>query len=220
VSSDAFSGEKLAHMRALGAELTIVPSEGGKFTEALFQAMIARASEYAKEPGAYWTDQLNNRDIHRGYHSMGEELWEQSGGVDAFVQCVGTAHSLTGVAEVLRRRRADVRVVAVEPAESAVLSGGRPGAHRIEGIGTGFVPPLWDPRIADEVVAVSSDEAYETARRLAREEGIFAGASTGANVAAALRAARILPPSASVGTIMIDTGLKYLTTELYGRKNR
>ncbi|HVM45891.1 MAG TPA: pyridoxal-phosphate dependent enzyme, partial [Candidatus Thermoplasmatota archaeon] len=128
-----------------------------------------------------------------------------------------TAHSIAGVSEVLRKQRADVRIVAVEPAESPILSEGRTGGHRIEGIGIGFVPPLWDPEVADEVVSVASDEAYEMARRLAREEGLFAGPSTGANVVAALRLARTLPPSATVGTLMVDSGLKYLTTELYRR---
>ena len=216
VSSDAFSREKLGHMAALGAEVTVIRSDGGRFNDALFKSMIARAGEYAKEPGAYWTDQLNNRDIHRGYHPLGEELWEQAGGVDVFVQCVGTAHSITGVAEVLRRRRPSLRVVAVEPAESPILSQGRSGSHRIEGIGTGFVPPLWNSSVANEVAGVSSDDAYAMARRLAREEGIFAGGSTGANVAAALRVARTLSREATVATIMVDTGLKYLTTELYG----
>lgn len=215
VSSDAFSREKLDHMRALGAELTLIPSEGGRMTKDLFQAMIAKAAEYAREPGAFWTDQLRNRDIHRGYHGMGEELWAQAGHVDAFVMSVGTAHALTGVAEVLRRREPRVRVVAVEPAESPILSQGKTGAHRIEGIGTGFVPPLWDPKVADETVGVSSDDAYAMARRLALEEGIFAGASSGANVVAALRLARTLPPSATVATIAVDHGLKYLSTQLY-----
>ncbi|MBI5514021.1 MAG: PLP-dependent cysteine synthase family protein [Deltaproteobacteria bacterium] len=217
VSSDAFSREKLDHMAAFGAEVTVLPSDQGRMTEALFKAMIARAAEYAREPGAFWTDQLRNRDIHRGYHALGEELRAQAGRVDVFVHSVGTAHSLAGVGEVLRRGGGPVRVVAVEPAESPILSQGRSGGHRIEGIGVGFVPPLWDASLADEVVAVSSDDAYAMARRLAREEGLFAGASTGANVHAALAVARTLPPEATVATLLVDTGLKYLTTELYGR---
>jgi cysteine synthase len=217
VSSDAFSREKLDHMAALGAEVTIIPSDKGRITEALIKAMIARAAEFAREPGAFWTDQLNNRDIHRGYHALGEELWDQAGRVDAFVHSVGTAHSIAGVAETLRKHDPAVRIVAVEPAESPILSEGRTGGHRIEGIGIGFLPPLWDPRIANEILRVSSDEAYEMARRLAREEGIFAGPSTGANVHAALRIARTLPPEATVATLMVDSGLKYLTTELYRR---
>lgn len=217
VSSDAFSREKLDHMVALGAELTVLPSDEGRMTQELFQAMIAKAAEYAAEPGAFWTDQLNNRDMARGYRPLGEEMWRQAGRVDVFVHSVGTGHSLAGVAEALREHDRDVRVVAVEPAESPILSEGRRGAHRIEGIGVGFVPPLWRDDLADEVASVSSEAAYETARRLAREEGIFAGPSSGGNVAVALRIARTLPPAATVATIAVDSGLKYLSTELYGR---
>jgi len=217
VSSDAFSREKLDHMAALGAEVTVLPSDHGKMTKDLFQAMIDRAAAYAGEPGAFWTDQLNNTDMTRGYHSLGEELWRQAGRVDVFVHSVGTGHSLAGVAEVLRAHHPAVRIVAVEPAESPILSEGRSGAHRIEGIGVGFVPPLWDPAVADEVTSVSSVDAYEMARRLTREEGLFAGASSGGNVAVALRLARALPADATVATLAVDSGLKYTSTELYRR---
>jgi cysteine synthase A len=217
VSSDAFSREKLDHMAALGAELTVLPSDGGKMTQQLFEAMIARAAEYARESGAFWTDQLHNTDMAGGYHAMGEELLRQAGRVDVFVHSVGTGHSLAGVAEVLRRHDPAVRIVAVEPAESPILSAGRSGAHRIEGIGIGFVPPLWQPGLADEVTSVSSADAYAMARRLTREEGIFAGASSGGNVAVALRLARTLPAEATVATLAVDSGLKYVSTELYGR---
>lgn len=216
VSSDAFSVEKLNHMRALGAELTIIPSDRGRMTKDLFEAMIARAKAYGRQPGTFWTDQLNNTDMEAGYQPMGEELWQQAGKVDVFVHSVGTGHSLSGVATILRKYDPGVRVVAVEPAESPILSEGRKGAHRIEGIGIGFVPPLWDPRIADEVRSVSSHDAYDMARRLAREEGIFAGPSSGGNVAVALRIAGDLPPEATVATLAVDSGLKYLSTELYG----
>jgi cysteine synthase A len=216
VTSDAASPEKRDHMAALGAELTILPSDGGRITEALIKAMIEQARAYSLEPGAFWTDQLNNRDAARGYEPMGDEIWVQAEGrVDAFVQAVGTAHSIEGVATSLRRHRPDVRIVAVEPAESPVLSQGRTGAHRIEGIGIGFVPPLWDPAIADEIQAVSTDEAKAMARRLAREEGLFAGSSSGANVVAALRVAGRLGPDATVVTVLVDSGLKYLSTDVY-----
>ena len=217
VSSDAFSREKLDHMAALGAELTVLPSDRGRMTKALFEAMIERAAGYAREPGAFWTDQLNNPDMTRGYHALGEELWRQAGRVDVFVHSVGTGHSLAGVAEVLRARHPAVHIVAVEPAESPVLSAGRSGAHRIEGIGIGFVPPLWDPDLADEVATVRSADAYDMARRLTREEGLFAGASSGGNVAVALRIAATLPPAATVATLAVDSGLKYVSTELYRR---
>jgi cysteine synthase A len=217
VSSDAFSREKLDHMVALGAEVTVLPSDQGRMTPELFRTMIAKAAELSAEPGSFWANQLENRDMTAGYHAMGEELWSQSGGVDVFVHSVGTGHSLAGVTSVLRRHRPGVRIVAVEPAESPILSEGRSGAHRIEGIGVGFVPPLWDPALPDESVSVSSDDAYARARRLAREEGIFAGASSGGNVAVALRIARGLPPGRTVATLAVDSGLKYLSTELHGR---
>jgi cysteine synthase A len=216
VTSDAFSQEKRDHMQALGAELTLVPSEGGRTTEKLIKEMIEVAREMSEEPNTYWTDQLNNFDHIAGYHSLGKEIWEQTNAqVDAFVQCVGTAASLRGVSETLKQRNPKVKVVAVEPSESAVLSDEESGAHNIEGIGIGFVPPLWDVNQVDEIIAVSTPEAKAMARRLAVEEALFAGTSSGANVLAALKVAENLGPQASVVTLMIDSGLKYLSTDLY-----
>ncbi len=172
VTSDAFSREKLDHMCALGAELTLVPSEGGLTTKKLILDMIETARAISREPGTYWTDQLNNHDSIAGYHPLAEEIWSQTGGrVDAFVHSVGTAASIRGVAAVLKRHKPSVKIVAVEPAESAVLSGGNPGPHKIEGVGIGYTPPLWDASLIDEIVPVSTAEAKDTARRLAREEG-------------------------------------------------
>jgi cysteine synthase len=218
VSSDAFSREKLDHMAALGAELTLVPSEGGRTTKRLILDMIEAARELSRRPRTCFTDQLRNEDSIAGYAALGEEIWSQTnGGVDAFVHCVGTAASLRGIAGALRRRAPGVRIVAVEPAESAVLSGGAPGPHHIEGVGIGYTPPLWDASLVDDVVAVSTDDAKAMARRLAREEGLFAGISSGANVAAALRVAARLGPAATVVTLLPDSGLKYLSTDLYRR---
>ena len=211
VSSDAFTKEKLDHMRILGAKLQIVPSDEGKMTEELFQSMIEAARVLQEKTGAYWTNQLNNADQLSGYRSMGVEIWEQTGGsVDAFVQAVGTSACLRGNAESLRPRNPRIKIVAVEPAESPVLSGGKPGAHRIDGIGTGFIPPLWRPDIVDQIEPVSTRDALAMALRLAREEGVLAGTSTGANVTAAVRVAEQLGPGATVVTVMVDTGLKYL----------
>jgi cysteine synthase A len=211
VTSDAFAREKLDHMRILGAALTVVPSEGGRMTERLTRDMIDAAARIAAATGGYWTDQLNNRDQLAAYHRMADEIWRQAEGrVDAFVQCVGTAASLTGTAEGLRRHDPGVTIVAVEPAESAVLSGGASGAHRIDGIGAGFVVPLWRQGIADRIERVSTAEARAMTLRLAREEGLFAGTSTGANLVAALRLAGQLPPGATIVTVMCDTGMKYL----------
>ncbi|HEX6092285.1 MAG TPA: cysteine synthase family protein, partial [Dongiaceae bacterium] len=187
VTSDAFSREKRDHMRALGAQVIELPSEDGRTTRELIQRMMAKAAELSAAPNSFYADQFNNPDAAAGYAPLAEELWEQSGGeLDVFVQSVGTAQCITGVARELRRRRAGIHVVAVEPAESPVLSGGAPGAHKIEGVGPGFVPPLWRPGLADEIVQVSTAEARDMARRLAREEALFAGTSSGANVVAAL----------------------------------
>jgi cysteine synthase A len=216
VTSDAFSAEKLTQMRAFGAELTLIPSESGRITKPLIEAMIAAAQSIAAEPGAYWTDQLNNRDSIAGYHPMGEEIWAQTGGrVDGFVQAVGTMASLQGVATVLRRHNPRTRIVAVEPAESAVLSGGAAGAHRIEGIGIGYAPPMWAPEMVDEIIGISTGDAEAMARRLAREEGLCAGTSSGANVLAAIRLGMKLGPKACIATLLVDSGLKYLTTPVY-----
>jgi cysteine synthase A len=216
VTSDAFSQEKRDHMRAFGAEVVELPSENGRTTRELIQRMIAHAAELCAAPGTFYADQFNNPDAADGYAPLAEELWEQTGGrLDAFVQSVGTAQCITGVARVLRRRNPGVRIVAVEPAESAVLSGGPPGAHKIEGVGPGFVSPIWKADLADEIIAVSTDEAKAMARRLAREEALFAGTSTGANVVAALAIVARLGPGATVGTLACDSGLKYLSTDLY-----
>jgi cysteine synthase A len=216
VTSDAFSREKRDQMAAYGAELTLVPSEGGLTTKALILDMIEAARELSREPGTYWTNQLHNADAIAGYESLGEEIWQQSGGrVDAFVHCVGTAACLRGVATVLKRHNPDVRVVAVEPAESPVLSGGQPGPHKIEGVGIGYTPPLFERSLVDAILPVPTEEAKEMTRRLAREEALFAGTSSGANVVAALEIARRLGPDATVVTLMGDSGLKYLNTDVY-----
>jgi cysteine synthase len=219
VSSDAFSVEKRDHMAALGAELTLVPSEGGLTTRKLILDMIETARQLSQERNTYWTDQLNNHDSIAGYYPLGEEIWSQtSGDVDAFVHCVGTAASSRGVATVLKRHRPDTRIVVVEPAESSVLLGGQAGPHKIEGVGIGYTPPLWDPTLVDEVIPVKTDDAKEMARRLAREEALFAGTSSGANVVAAIQVAARLGPGARVVTLMADSGLKYLSTDVFRRR--
>jgi cysteine synthase A len=205
-------------MAALGAELTLVPSEGGLTTRKLILDMIETASELSRRPHTYWTDQLNNQDSIAGYYSLGEEIWSQTKGrVDAFVHCVGTAASSRGVATVLKRRKPGVRIVVVEPAESSVLLGGEPGPHKIEGVGIGYTPPLFEPSLVDEILAVRTDDAKEMARRLAREEGLFSGTSSGANVVAAIRIGERLGPGAEVVTLMADSGLKYVSTDVFRR---
>ncbi|HEX3236393.1 MAG TPA: cysteine synthase family protein [Gemmatimonadales bacterium] len=216
VSSDAFSREKLDHMAALGAELTLVPSEGGLTTRKLILEMIETARGLSQQPHTYWTDQLNNQDSIAGYYSLGEEIWSQTKGqIDVFVHCAGTAASSRGVATVLKRYKPGVKIVVVEPAESSVLLGGRPGPHKIEGFGIGYTPPLWEPSVVDEILSVGTEEAKDMARRLAREEALFGGTSSGANVVAAIRVAERLGPDARVVTLMADSGLKYLSTDVY-----
>jgi cysteine synthase len=213
VTSDAFSKEKLDHMKILGAKLQIVRNESGGMTEKLTRDMIEAARIITEKTGGFWTDQLNNKDQLAAYHKMAEEIWIQTGGqIDGFVQMVGTAASLRGTGEALRRHNEQIRVVAVEPSESPVLSGGRPGSHKIDGVGAGFVVPLWQESIADQIEQVSTKEATAMAIRLAREEGLFAGISTGGNVIGALRLAEQLGPDATIVTVMCDTGMKYLKT--------
>ncbi|GAC1410246.1 MAG: cysteine synthase A [Gemmatimonadaceae bacterium] len=215
VSSDAFAEEKLRTIAALGGNITLVKSDRKKINEKLIKEMIETSRVISRRPGHWWSDQLNNRDAITGYYPMGEEIWSQTGGkVDAFVHAVGTAHSIHGSATAIRKQT-KLHVTAVEPAESAVLSGKPSGSHQIEGIGIGFLPPLWEPDQVDEIITVSTSEAKEMARRLARTEGIFTGTSSGANVVAALQVAKRLGEGKTVVTIMVDSGLRYLSTDLY-----
>jgi cysteine synthase len=216
VSSDAFSSEKLRTMRAFGAELTIVPSRGGAITPDLFDRMREVVEEIVARDGAYWTDQFHNSDSLDGYAGIGRELLAQAGGgIGVFCGGVGVAGMLVGVSRALKTAGSATRIVALEPASSPFISTGMGGPHRVEGIGTGMVPPLLSPGTYDEVRAIDESEARAMARRLAREEGIFAGVSTGLNVVAALRLANELGAGQTVATVAVDTGLKYLAGDLY-----
>jgi cysteine synthase A len=216
VFSDAFSGEKRKMMQAFGAAIKDVPSDNKKINEKLIKEMIRTAEQLSGAPGHWWCDQLNNQHATNGYHILGEEIWKQTEGkIDAFVHCVSTAHSIHGVTQVLWKHNKNIHIVGVEPSESAVLSGKASGSHQIEGIGIGFVPPLWQPGLVNEIDTVSTQDAMDMARRLAKEEGIFAGTSTGANVVSALRTAEKLGQGKSVVTIAVDSGLRYLSTGLY-----
>jgi cysteine synthase A len=215
VSSDAFAVEKIRTMRAFGAQVELIPSPDG-ITPTLIPAMRARAAEIAQETGAYATDQFNNHDMVDGYLALGEELLEQlEARIDAIVIYVGTAGCFMGTTTALRRVLPSIHRAAVEPAESAVLSGRPAGTHRIEGGGVGFVPPVLEPGAFDEVIAVPTPDAFDMARRAARTEGIWSGPSTGANIAAALQVAERLGESCRVATIQVDSGLKYLGGTLY-----
>jgi len=216
VFSDAFSPEKEQMMRAFGAEVSIVPSHGQGITEKLIKEMIEQTRIMSQEPKHWWSDQLNNHDAIGGYYPLGEEIWEQTHGeINAFVHAVGTAHSIHGTTEALWKYDQCIHVVGVEPSESAVLSGKPSGSHSIEGIGIGFVPPLWNPELVNEIMTVSTADAKAMARRLSQEEGIFAGTSSGVNVVAALQIAQRLGPKATVATIIVDSGLRYLSTDIY-----
>ena len=216
VTSDAFAEEKLATIRAFGAEAEVVPSPEG-ITPELIPSLMRRAAEIREQTGAFATDQFRNADMLEGYRALGRELLEQlDGRLDAFCAYVGTAGCLVGTTRELRASLPALHRVAVEPAESPVISGGSAGTHRIEGGGAGFWPPLLEREDFDEVVAVSTEEAFAMARRAAREEGVFSGPSTGANLVAALALARRLGPGHRVATVQVDSGLKYLAGGVYG----
>ena len=216
LSSDAFAKEKLLTMTAFGADLRIVPSEGGKVTPALFERFRAQIATLAAEPGTFWTDQFHNADALNGYAQIGRELLDQTGGrVDAFCGAVGTGGMLAGVARALREGGSTARIIALEPAASPAMTQGHGGAHRVEGIGTGAVPPHMASKPYDEARAIDEAAARDMARRLAREEGLLVGTSSGLNIAAAVQLARELGPGKVVATVAVDTGLKYLAGDLY-----
>ncbi len=216
VSSDAFAKEKLNTMRAFGAELEIISSQGGKITPDLIPRMIERAKNIAQADNTYFTDQFNNTDIIKGYAQIGHELLQQGANpIEAFCGGVGTAGMLMGVSHALREANTHAKIAALEPSTSMVISTGIPGTHHVEGIGVGFVPPLLDKDYYDEVRAIDETDARQMARRLAREEGIFSGTSTGLNVVGALQLALELGPGHTVVTVAVDTGLKYLAGDLY-----
>ena len=215
LSSDAFAQEKLDTMRAFGAEVEVLPSEGGKVTPGLFDRFKARIAVLKDEPDTFWTDQFNNADALDGYREIGTELAEQVGSIDAFCGVTGTAGMLVGVSRALKAAGSHARIVALEPSGSPMLTAGHGGPHRVEGTAPGFVPPHLTPGDYDEARAIDEDEARAMARRLAREEGIFAGTSSGLNVVAALQLARELGAGRRVVTVAVDSGLKYLAGDLF-----
>lgn len=220
VSSDGFAREKLQTMRLFGADLRIIPSENGKLSPELFRTMIDTAKKLGDEPGSYYTDQFNNTDAIQGYTGIGHELFAQLSppngcGIDAFCAGVGTAGMLMGLSRALKAHGATTKIVALEPSSSPVLTTGKGGPHRVEGIAAGFRPPHLKDGQFDEVRTVDEQEARAIARRLAKEEGIFAGTSSGLNLVAALQLARELGPGKTVATVAVDSGLKYLAGDLY-----
>lgn len=218
VTSDAFAEEKLRTMKAFGATLELFPSDNRKITAKLIDSMVERARELSKDPNVFWTDQFNNVDNRNAYHAMAREIIDALGkNVDEFIMGVGTGGCFSGNSEILKREIPNIRCIPVEPLHVRSLSGGdTSGTHRLEGIGAGFVPKICRLDLADEIIAVSDEDAYETARKLARMEGIFGGITSGANVWAALQRARIIGAGKKIVTVIVDSGLKYLDGDLYG----
>ncbi len=217
VSSDAFAEEKLQTMRAFGAKLDLIPSDGGKITAKLINDMMARARELSKQPNTFWPDQFNNPDNKNAYHGMAREIMDVLGtNIDEFIMGVGTGGSFSGNAEVFKKEIPGIRCIAIEPFHVRALSGGDiSGKHKLEGIGTGFVPSITRLDLADEIMQAKDEDAYETAGKLARVEGIFGGTTSGANVWAAMQRAKIIGPGKKIVTIVVDSGLKYLNGDLY-----
>ncbi|WNC15026.1 cysteine synthase A [Brevibacillus brevis] len=214
VMPDTMSIERRNLLRAYGAELILTPGSEG------MGGAIRKAEELAKENSSYFIPQqfknAANPAIHR--ETTARELLEQAkeiGGVDAFISGVGTGGTITGVGQVLREHYPNVKIVAVEPAASPVLSGGKPGPHKIQGIGAGFVPDTLDTHIYDEIIKVENDDAFDAARRVARQEGILGGISTGAAIHAALQVAAQLGKGKKVIAIAPSNGERYLSTPLY-----
>lgn len=215
LSSDAFAQEKLDTMRAFGADLELVASDGGRVTPALFDRFKARIAELMQDPNNFWTDQFNNRDALDGYANIGRELVEQVGHVDAYVGAVGSAGMLVGVSRALKEAGSHARIIALEPSTSPFLTTGKGGAHRVEGTAAGFWPPHLSKDMFDEVRVIDEEAGRAMARRVAKEDGVFAGTSSGVNIAAAVALAKELGPGKVVGTVACDTGLKYLAGDLF-----
>jgi cysteine synthase len=217
VSSDAFAQEKLRMMRAFGAKLDIIKSEDGLITSKLISSLVEHAEALSLNPNTFWTDQFNNIDNRTAYHQMAMEIMDVLGkDFDEFIMGVGTGGCFSGNAEVFKNEIPGIRCIAIEPSRVRSLSGGdTSGTHKLEGIGAGFVPKICKLDLADEILSVTDEEAYETARKLAKAEGIFGGATSGANVWAALERARILGPGKKIVTVICDSGLKYLEGDLF-----
>ena len=217
VSSDAFAEEKLQTMRAFGATLELIPSENGKITAHVIDAALTRVREVSKQPNTFYTDQFANIDNRNAYHDMAKEIMAELGNeIDEFITGVGTGGCFSGNSEILKKEIPKIRCIPIEPFNVRTLSGGdTSGTHRLEGMGAGFIPEICRLDLADEIMAVKDEDAYNTARDLARKEGIFGGITSGANVWAAIQRAKILGKGKRVVTVVCDSGLKYLQGGLY-----
>ena len=217
ITADVFGKEKIGLMRSLGADVEIIKSENGKITKELINKMINRAKEISKEPNTFFTNQLDNKDVIEGFVPLGEEIIDQLGeDIDAICDTVGTAGTLMGIAKAFKENQ--TKIIAVEPSSSPILSEGIKGSHNVEGVGLGFIPAIYNPRLVDEVITVEESRARQTSRDLALKEGIFCGTSSGMNVAAAIEISKKLGPRSKVVAIACDTGLKYLSEGLFDNK--
>ena len=217
ITADVFGKEKIGLMRSLGADVEIIKSENGKITKELINKMINRAKEISKEPNTFFTNQLDNKDVIEGFVPLGEEILDQLGeDIDAICDTVGTAGTLMGIAKAFKENK--TKIIAVEPSSSPILSKGIKGSHNVEGVGLGFIPAIYNPKLVDEVITIEESHARKTSRDLALKEGIFCGTSSGMNVAAAIEISKKLGPRSKVVAIACDTGLKYLSEGLFDNK--
>ena len=217
ITADVFGKEKIGLMRSLGADVEIIKSENGKITKELINKMINRAKEISKQPNTFFTNQLDNKDVIEGFVPLGEEIIDQLGeDVDAICDTVGTAGTLMGIAKAFKENK--TKIIAVEPSSSPILAEGIKGSHNVEGVGLGFIPAIYNPKLVDEVITIEESRARQTSRDLALKEGIFCGTSSGMNVAAAIEISKKLGPKSRVVAIACDTGLKYLSEGLFDNK--
>lgn len=220
ITADVFGKEKISLMNSLGADLEVIKSRDGKITKELINKMINRAKEISKEPNTFFTNQLDNEDVIKGFVPLGEEILDQiNGSIDAVCDTVGTAGTLMGIAKAFKNTNSNSKIIAVEPSSSPILSEGIKGSHNVEGVGLGFIPKIYDSKLVDDVITIEESIARQTSRDLALKEGIFCGTSSGMNVAAAIQISQKLGPKSRVVAIACDTGLKYLSEGLFDKKN-
>ena len=220
ITADVFGKEKISLMNSLGADLEVIKSRDGKITKELINKMINRAKEISKEPNTFFTNQLDNEDVIKGFVPLGEEILDQiNGSIDAVCDTVGTAGTLMGIAKAFKNTNSNSKIIAVEPSSSPILSKGIKGSHNVEGVGLGFIPKIYDSKLVDDVITIEESIARQTSRDLALKEGVFCGTSSGMNVAAAIQISQKLGPKSRVVAIACDTGLKYLSEGLFDKKN-
>lgn len=220
ITANVFGKEKISLMNSLGADLEVIKSRDGKITKELINKMINRAKEISKEPNTFFTNQLDNEDVIKGFVPLGEEILDQiNGSIDAVCDTVGTAGTLMGIAKAFKNANSNSKIIAVEPSSSPILSKGIKGSHNVEGVGLGFIPKIYDSKLVDDVITIEESIARQTSRDLALKEGIFCGTSSGMNVAAAIQISQKLGPKSRVVAISCDTGLKYLSEGLFDKKN-